>query len=272
MRRLLSLALAAAVVFLAAAGEVRAQAVGDEAGFLAHLAEERSSQGLAALTSAADLQAVARQHAQRMAARGEPYHNPALTSEVGGWELVGENVGFGPNADLVHDAFMASAPHRANILDARFTQVGVGAVRDATGRLWVVEVFRRPVAAAPAPAPAPAAPTSPPPVTSPAPAPRPAPAPEPSPAPEPAPAPLPAPTTTVPPPPPAPTTNTVPAPAPTPPREVEVAGLVVARPAAVPPLDDLAERVPTAAAVAALLLAGVVALQGQTLRRLGLLP
>jgi uncharacterized protein YkwD len=39
---------------------------------------------------------------------------------------------------------MASAPHRANILDRDYTQVGVGAiVRD--GRVWVAEVFRRPL-------------------------------------------------------------------------------------------------------------------------------
>lgn len=268
LRRLLLLALTAAMVFLVAAGGVRAQAVGDEDGFSAHLAGERASHGLPALASAADLQAVARRQAQRMADRGEPFHNPDLTSEVSGWTLVGENVGFGPNPDLVHDAFMASAPHRSTILDARFTQVGVGAVRDANGRLWVVEVFRRPDAAAPAPAPAPAAA---------APAPAPAPAPRSAPIdPTPGPAlvdPTPPAPTTVPPPPPV-TTTTVPAPTPpppAPPREVEVAGLVVAR--TIPtPLADLAADVPAAAWVGALLLAGVVALQGQALRRLGLLP
>lgn len=43
----------------------------------------------------------------------------------------------------VHAAVMDSPPHRANVLDRDFTQVGVGAV-ERDGRLWVVEVFRRP--------------------------------------------------------------------------------------------------------------------------------
>ena len=36
---------------------------------------------------------------------------------------------------------MASAPHRANILDRRMEQVGVGFVL-VNGQLWVTEVFR----------------------------------------------------------------------------------------------------------------------------------
>jgi hypothetical protein len=47
---------------------------------------------------------------------------------------------------------MNSAPHRANILDKRFTEVGVGVVV-ADGTIWVSEVFRRPATAAAAPAP-----------------------------------------------------------------------------------------------------------------------
>ncbi len=267
LRRLLALALAAAVVLLAAAGGARAQAVGDEDGFLRHLSVERSERGLAGLASAPDLQAVARRHAQRMADRGQPYHNPALTSEVEGWSLVGENVGFGPNVDMVHDAFMDSAPHRATIVDARFTEVGVGAVRDPNGRLWVVQVFRRPAAApAPAAAPVPA---------SPEPADRPAPPPVPEPAPRPAPATVAAPVdltpTSVASSPPS-TATTRPPPAAREPvrREVEVAGLVVVRDVS-PAVEDLVHDVPTAAWGGALLLAAVVALQGQALRRLGLL-
>ena len=41
----------------------------------------------------------------------------------------------------LHHAFMASAPHRANILDRRMEQVGVGFV-SVNGQLWVTEVFR----------------------------------------------------------------------------------------------------------------------------------
>jgi uncharacterized protein YkwD len=87
---------------------------------------------------------VARQQAHRMADRGRLYHNPNLTSDVRNWRWVGENVGYGPDSASVHAAFMASAPHRANILDRDYTQVGVGAVV-RNGRVWVAEVFRRPL-------------------------------------------------------------------------------------------------------------------------------
>ena len=43
----------------------------------------------------------------------------------------------------LHRQFMQSAPHRANILDPRMRQVGVGIVR-RDGALWVTEVFRDP--------------------------------------------------------------------------------------------------------------------------------
>jgi uncharacterized protein YkwD len=49
---------------------------------------------------------------------------------------------------------MRSTPHRANILSSAYTQVGVGAVVDSAGIMWVSEIFRRPSGAvAPAPKP-----------------------------------------------------------------------------------------------------------------------
>jgi hypothetical protein len=39
---------------------------------------------------------------------------------------------------------MQSAPHRANILDRDYTEIGIGAVV-VNGRVWVAEVFRRPM-------------------------------------------------------------------------------------------------------------------------------
>ena len=91
-----------------------------------------------------DLTLVARAQAQRMANSGTLYHNPNLTTAVRNWRWVGENVGYGPTVLAVHRAFMASPPHRANVLDRDYTQVGVGVVRRGS-RVWVVEVFRRPL-------------------------------------------------------------------------------------------------------------------------------
>jgi hypothetical protein len=250
-------------------GSARAQDVGAEDGFVAHIAQERAARGLPGLAFAADLQEVARRQAQRMADRHEPFHNPNLGSEVQGWSIVAENVGMGPDVDTVHRLFMESASHRSSILSTDLTQVGVGVVRSADGYLWVAQVFRRPAAAAapaPAPAPAPPAPSS---------------APAPAPPRVAAPAPV-APTTTTPPTtaPPAPPTTAAPAPPTTVAAAAPQADLVAARRAAevgalaagpdVVGLTDLPRAVPPAAAAATLLLAGVVGLQAATLRRLGL--
>jgi uncharacterized protein YkwD len=110
----------------------------------ARLNHARTTHSRPALTRRADLGEVARAQARRMAASRTLYHNPNLTTEVRNWRWVGENVGYAPDIATVHAAFMASPHHRANILDRDYTQVGVGVVtRD--GRVWVAEVFRRPL-------------------------------------------------------------------------------------------------------------------------------
>jgi peptidoglycan hydrolase-like protein with peptidoglycan-binding domain len=81
-----------------------------------------------------------------MASKNSLYHNPNLTSDVKNWRWVGENVGYGGDSRSLHQAFMNSAPHRANILDRDFTEVGIGVVVRA-GRVWVAEVFRKPARA-----------------------------------------------------------------------------------------------------------------------------
>jgi uncharacterized protein YkwD len=100
------------------------------------------------------------------------------------YSWAGENIGW--NSGLtdtdspirVHEAFMASPGHRANVLDARFTQggVGAGAVDGQMFQGYVqntrmyTELFMQPKVVAPAPTPAPAPPA---PAPAPAPTPRP---------------------------------------------------------------------------------------------------
>lgn len=116
---------------------------GAEASFVDLLNSERSAAGLPTLAVAADLTDVARRHSARMADQNDLHHNPNLASDVSGWQSVGENVGRGPRVQPIHDAFMDSSGHRANILDADWTEVGVGVeIRD--GVVWVTEVFREP--------------------------------------------------------------------------------------------------------------------------------
>ena len=103
----------------------------------------RALRGIPPLDLQAALTRVARAQAERMADRNRLFHNPDLATDVTGYRFVGENVGFGPDAVTLFRAFMASAPHRANILDRDYDQVGVGAVLRGD-RLWVAVVFRDP--------------------------------------------------------------------------------------------------------------------------------
>lgn len=177
--------------------------------FVSRINEERAEAGRKPLASNAALAAIAVAHSQKMASSGDLYHNPKLTSVVPNYRLVAENVGYGPNEPTVHAAFMKSAGHRANILDSRLTEVGVGVVVDANGRVWVTEVFRTPTGstgsattttkkatAKPSPKPSkkPAAKPSPKPSKKPAAKPSPKPTPKPTPTPTATPTPEPKPT------------------------------------------------------------------------------
>ena len=155
-----------------------------ESQFVSLTNSSRASSGAGRLSVDGELTAIARRWSAKMAADNRLAHNPNLSREVTqDWAKLGENVGVGDNADQIHQAFMNSPAHRANILDGAFTRVGIGVVRGGDGRIWVTEVFMRlrsddsggapaPTTAAPPPAttrpPAPATtarPRPPPPVT-----------------------------------------------------------------------------------------------------------
>jgi hypothetical protein len=79
-----------------------------------------------------------------MAASNELYHNPNLSSEVGGWSRIGENVAYAGDWRSAHDVLMNSPGHRAQILDSGYTQMGVGTAVSRDGTFWVAQVFRTP--------------------------------------------------------------------------------------------------------------------------------
>src|SRR5438552_1915375 len=101
---------------------------------------ERAVVGHPKLTLMSDLTSIARNHSQKMAHDGTIYHNNNLANDVSGnWTAVGENVGMGPTCQSIHDAFMASTGHRANILDTDYNQVGVGVALGSDGTIYVTE-------------------------------------------------------------------------------------------------------------------------------------
>ena len=63
-----------------------------------------------------------------------------MSSAVPAMSRYGENVGVGPTAASVEAAFMASPPHRANML-GNYTHMGVGVFVAGNGMVWVTERF-----------------------------------------------------------------------------------------------------------------------------------
>jgi hypothetical protein len=99
--------------------------------------ESRSLAGVSALTKNAKLTAAATAKANDMfrqqyfAHVGPDGNGPSYWAGQAGydWTALGENIAYGYNtAESVHEGFMNSAGHRANILNARYEHVGVAAV------------------------------------------------------------------------------------------------------------------------------------------------
>ena len=120
--------------------------------------QTRASKGLKPLARNDKLVTMARQQADRMEAKGNIFHNPNLSGDINAtglnWRRVGENVGMGPNVDLIEKAFLASPGHYENIVRAEYNTMGIGAVKGDDGKMYVVQVFANVAASAPAVAPA----------------------------------------------------------------------------------------------------------------------
>ena len=110
--------------------------------YLSDLNQERTSHGLAPLHVSADLVSVAQSWTDVLARTGVLRHNPHLGSDVPNWWSVGENVGMGADLPDIARAFWNSPDHRSNILDPRYTDVGIATAR-SDGRIWITVVFRQ---------------------------------------------------------------------------------------------------------------------------------
>jgi hypothetical protein len=114
---------------------------------------ERTQRGLTPLQWDAALYRAAQAHAQQMAARASishQYPGEAELAERGRsagarFNFIAENVAEAPTALRIHDAWMNSPGHRANLLDPKADSVGISVVsRD--GQLYAVQDFDRTVA------------------------------------------------------------------------------------------------------------------------------
>ena len=152
--------------------------------------QDRANAGLGPLALRYDVFEIAAEHSRRMAAANDLFHNdeyfsPEVRQRLGARSL-GENVALNSSMDDAHARLMNSPAHRANLMNPKFTVVGMAVVRTTSGAGFVTQDFVEPASTAPpatAPAPVPT------PVPAPAPAePQPEPEPQPQPQPEPAPA------------------------------------------------------------------------------------
>ncbi len=123
---------------------------GAEKRFKKKINEEREgTSGLGKLTLDPELSKVARKHTKEMLQANEKdpetglFHSTSdqFHSRITNWTLVGENVGYGGSVASLHEAFMNSPGHAANVLHASYTHVGVGARRDDNGTMWVTIIF-----------------------------------------------------------------------------------------------------------------------------------
>jgi hypothetical protein len=122
----------------------------------------RAGVGVAPVTLDPVASLVANAWALVMATAGEISHNPNLSSQLNGFSRVSENVGRGPSLQWIHDGLTNSPAHYKNMVNPRYTAVGLGILVLGT-QTWVVEDFVG-SGASPAPPPvldAPAAPSAP---------------------------------------------------------------------------------------------------------------
>lgn len=101
---------------------------------------DRRSHRLSVLPDHPLLNAKAQAWAEKLARDNKLSHSNVRAGAPSCWTGLGENVGYGPNASTVEDAYMDSEDHRANILNGRWDYVGVGHATRGN-RVFTVQVF-----------------------------------------------------------------------------------------------------------------------------------
>jgi Cysteine-rich secretory protein family len=122
-----------------------------EAGWIFALANQaRAQAGVGRLDWDPALADAALQHCLRMAAEGPISHQyngepdlTARTAQAGAhYSVIEENVAMGPSSDMIHEQWMHSPGHRANLLSPDVDRVGIAVVA-AHGSLYAVADYSR---------------------------------------------------------------------------------------------------------------------------------
>lgn len=119
------------------------QAAGYEGRILVLVNSERAKQGLPPLTLVSCADKFAGSWAARLAQTGNFAHQSlSPIMQACSARGAGENIAYGNvSADAMMTMWMNSPGHRANILNASYTGIGVGAVKTSSGRWYGVEDF-----------------------------------------------------------------------------------------------------------------------------------
>src|SRR5205085_2688002 len=105
--------------------------------------QSRTSHGVRRLKLNSRLSNMATRHSRQMANQGTLFHTANVPREIRhwNWSVWGENIGMTSDSlPVIEDAFMNSPVHRDNILNGRFSHVGVGVAR-VNGAYWVTVIF-----------------------------------------------------------------------------------------------------------------------------------
>ena len=137
-----------AAILAIASPSARSQAKGPVETLFAAANRERTQRGLPPLKWSAALAVAAQQHALRLAAQntlshqlhGEPRPSDRASQAGARFSAMAENVAEGPSAESIHQQWMRSAPHRANLLDPHLDSVGI-AVAERGSVLFAVQDF-----------------------------------------------------------------------------------------------------------------------------------
>lgn len=102
----------------------------------------RKAAGVAPLKQNTAINSVAAAWSKVQADEQLRYHNPNSSKQIpSGWLSTGENVANGFTVETVTKAWYDSPGHRANMLNPKFTDIGVGLAYDSNGVLYYTQNF-----------------------------------------------------------------------------------------------------------------------------------
>ena len=107
--------------------------------------QERTKRVTAPLTRLKELDSIAREHADAMAASHKLFHSdPAALPQKFNRpsRRMGENVAVGATIKDIHKKMMATPSDKHNILHRRYTHMGMATAKGSDGQLYLCQVFR----------------------------------------------------------------------------------------------------------------------------------